>query len=170
MFSKATHKFKIRKIEKNIDNILFDADLVILGIKEEIPDHDINFHLDKLISFATKSSSHIKASIRTLEKYYLISQILSISFKEWYQSGGEETDLFERMDRICCSFIGTCEYEIENILKTYVPDQFVQTEYTNSIQPLLMKSMENEGQILTVKPSLYGISVDLKKLISRLMK
>ena len=137
-----------------------------MGITDSVQIYDFEILFDKLVTEILDDKNNIKSNMDILGNYYTMAQVLEWSFKDWYQNGGEESSMFERMDDMHCSIYNECQVKFLRLIEMHAPESIDEIDFEKklSIQSYLTTITENNAQknrILTLKPTYKGITIDL---------
>ncbi|MCF7965070.1 MAG: hypothetical protein K9L79_05965 [Methylobacter tundripaludum] len=168
-----------RSLIKTINQNLYDFDRVLNGFLTDMSFFDFRAHLLELIAEISDRKNTTRANINALGEYYNMSSTLDVEYEKWDMENNEALpeDTYNKISSMYVDIHNTCNDEVIRFLMVYDKENievinFDEEEYV-SIKPHL-DSIENNTKSIykifkesvSLKPGVFGISIDIKKLFS----
>lgn len=163
-----------------INTHLHDFDRVICGFINSMPYFEFEKHFSLLVTEITKKENLTDRNKKIVSEYYSMSQLLDLSYEKWDMNNYEKNIHYESLNSMYVEIYNSCNFMILDFLKIYDSENMEEIRFDEnepiSITPYI-KSIEQDLietnsltwrnkliESVSLKPSAFGISIDLKNL------
>lgn len=179
---KSMNSKAVDQLCKVINKHLHDLDRVLNGFIEFMPYFEFDKYLKLLVAEISKKNNLTRRNINILGEYYSMCQLLELEYKQWDIDNFESNLQYEEINSMYVEIYNSCNNDVLNFLKVYDSENIKEscfeeeepisiTHYIQRVEKGAItwrkRIVERIIESVSIKPSIGGISIDIKTLFRR---
>jgi hypothetical protein len=168
----------INAICKEINKNLHEFDRVLNGFIKDMPHYPFKEKFLFLIAEVSKQKNLSRKNINILGEYYCMKDTLEMAYEQWDVENNEANSYYENINSMYVEIYNTLNTNVLRFLEIYDTENLqvirFDEDHPNSITPHINAVEEQNThwskpiiEAIGLKPSVAGISLDIKKLFTR---